>query len=394
MARRDLTRLLRPKSIALFGGGWAENVAEQLLKSGFDGAIWPVHPKRADIRGIPCIRSIDDLPAVPDAAFIGVNREASIDVVQRLAAMGAGGATCFASGFLESEAEGAGGAELQARLVEAAGSMPILGPNCYGFLNYLDTVTLWPDQHGGKRVERGVAIIAQSSNIAINMTMQKRSLPIAYVIAAGNQAQTGAAAIADALLDDPRVSAIGLYLEGFGDIRALEAFAARARQAGKPVVALKVGRSAEAKAATMTHTASLAGDSAAAAALLKRLGVIEATSIAGFLETLKLFDAFGPLPGDAVLSVSCSGGEASLMADLAQGSAIRFRPFRRSAARGAQGRAWPHRHNCQPVRLSHLHLGRCGADDEGVYRGASGQFRSHGLRARSAARRPLRSIGL
>ncbi len=127
---------------------------------------------------------------MPDAAFIGVNREASIDVVQHAGRHGRGRCHLLRFGFSESEAEGAGGAELQARLVEAAGSMPILGPNCYGFLNYLDTVTLWPDQHGGKRVERGVAIIAQSSNIAINMTMQKRSLPIAYVIAAGNQAQT------------------------------------------------------------------------------------------------------------------------------------------------------------------------------------------------------------
>jgi acyl-CoA synthetase (NDP forming) len=107
--------------------------------------------------------------------------------------------------------------------------MPILGPNCYGLINYLDNVTLWPDQHGGLPVDSGVAIVAQSSNIAINMTMQARGLPIAYVVAAGNQAQIGASDIAAALLDDDRVSAIGLYLEGFGDIRALEAFAAKAR---------------------------------------------------------------------------------------------------------------------------------------------------------------------
>jgi acyl-CoA synthetase (NDP forming) len=324
---RDLSRLLRPKSVALFGGGWAVNVAAQLKKSGFAGEIWPVNPKRSDILGIPCLASIDDLPAAPDAAFIGVNREASVDVVRRLREMGAGGATCFASGFLESEAEGTGGADLQQALVEAAGEMPILGPNCYGLLNYLDNVTLWPDQHGGVRVGAGVAIIAQSSNIAINMTMQARGLPIAYVVAAGNQAQTGIAQIASALLDDPRVTAIGLYLEGFGDIRALEAFAARARQAGKPVVALKIGRSQKAQAATMTHTASLAGNAAASSALLARLGFVEVRSIGVFLETLKPLHAFGPLPGGDVCSVSCSGGEASLMADMAEGTRIAWRDF-------------------------------------------------------------------
>ncbi|MEQ8741021.1 MAG: CoA-binding protein, partial [Hoeflea sp.] len=168
----DLSRLLRPRSIALFGGGWAVNVVAQLQKSGFDGQIWPVNPKRSDILGVPCIASIDDLPAAPDASFIGVNRDATVDVVRRLNAMGAGGATCFASGFRESESEGTGGAGLQDELVAAAGSMPILGPNCYGLINYLDNVALWPDQHGGVPVESGVAIVAQSSNIAINMTMQ------------------------------------------------------------------------------------------------------------------------------------------------------------------------------------------------------------------------------
>ncbi|MCZ4290940.1 acetate--CoA ligase family protein [Hoeflea alexandrii] len=324
---RDLSRLLRPRSIALFGGGWAVNVVAQLKKSGFDGEIWPVNPKRADILGVPCLASIDDLPSAPDASFIGVNRDATIEVVERLSAMSAGGATCFASGFLESEAETAGGADLQARLIAAAGDMPILGPNCYGLLNYLDNVTLWPDQHGGLKVESGVAIVAQSSNIAINMTMQARGLPIAYVVAAGNQAQVGASDIAAALLDDDRVSAIGLYLEGFGDIRALEAFAAKARARGKPVVAIKIGRSDKARAATMTHTASLAGNAAAGSALLKRLGIIEVETIAVFLETLKLLHSLGPLPGASVCSVSCSGGEASLMADLSSGSALDFVEF-------------------------------------------------------------------
>lgn len=323
---RDLSRLLAPKSIALFGGGWAVNVIAQLQKSGFAGEIWPVHPKRDEILGLPCFRSIDDLPSAPDASFIGVNREATIEVVKALSEMGGGGATCFASGFLESEAENTGGADLQAKLVQAAGDMPILGPNCYGILNYLDTVTLWPDQHGGQKVERGVGIIAQSSNIAINMTMQRRGLPIAYVVAAGNQAQMGVSQIGEALLADNRVSAIGLYLEGFGDIRALEQFAAKARFAGKPVVVLKIGRSEKAQLATMTHTASLAGSTAVSSALIKRLGFIEVRSISVFLETLKLLDGIGGLSGNAICSVSCSGGEASLIADLAS-ETLDFRDF-------------------------------------------------------------------
>jgi acyl-CoA synthetase (NDP forming) len=322
-----LSRLLRPKSIALLGGGWAVNVAAQLKKSGYAGAIWPVNPKRADILGIPCFPSVEALPAAPDAAFVGVNREAAVEVIGALARMGAGGATCFASGFAESEAEGTGGAALQARLVAAAGGMPVVGPNCYGFLNYLDNVTFWPDQHGGVPVARGVAIVGQSSNMAINMTMQARGLPIAYVLTAGNQAMVSLSDLGMAALADDRVTALGLHIEGFGDLRAFERLAAFARSKGKPVVVLKSGHSEAAQAATMTHTASLAGGAAASSALIDRLGMVEVRGLAAFLETLKLFHHGGPLRDEGIGSVSCSGGEASLIADVAMGTAIAWPAF-------------------------------------------------------------------
>ena len=329
----DLTRLLNPKSIALFGGAWAENVILQLQKSGYAGDIWPVHPKREKICGIPCFSDINKLPSPPDASFVGVNRELTIEVIETLSKMGAGGATCFASGFSESESEGTGGADLQSRLIKAAGDMPILGPNCYGLLNYLDNITLWPDQHGGRSCDRGVAIIGQSSNVLINMTMQKRSLPIAYTVAAGNQAQTQLSDIASYLLDDERVTAIGLYIEGFGDIRALEAMAEKARKLGKPIVAIKTGKSEKSKLATLTHTASLAGNAAASSALMKRLGIVEVQSIAVFLETLKLLHMFGYLKGNAISSMSCSGGEAGLIADMAEGSKLNFREISKAKSK-------------------------------------------------------------
>jgi acyl-CoA synthetase (NDP forming) len=323
---RNLSRLFRPRSIAVFGGGaWGPAVVEQCQKMGFDGEIWPVHPTRDEMHGLPCSRTVEDLPSAPDASFIGVNRNLTIDVVERLAQRGAGGAVCFASGFKESEGEIGGGADLQARLLAAAGDMPILGPNCYGLINYLDGALLWPDQHGGRRVDSGVAILTQSSNILINMTMQARGLPIAYCVAAGNQAQTGLAEMAMAVLDDPRVTAIGLHIEGIGDVRAFEALAAKARAMRKPIVALKVGRSDQARAGTVSHTASLAGTDAASRAFLTRLNMPTLRSIPEFLETLKLLHVHGPLPGRNLCSMSCSGGEASLIADAAVGRSVAFR---------------------------------------------------------------------
>ena len=211
-AARDLSRLFRPRSIAVFGGWWAENVIAQCRKSGFDGEIWPIHPHRAEMAGVACYDSLAALPAAPDAAFLGINRHAVIEVTRSLAKMGCGGGVCFASGFAET-----GDDDLQAALVDAAGGMPLLGPNCYGFLNYLDGAMLWPDQHGGRPVTSGVAIISQSSNIAINISMQARGLPIAYTACVGNQAQTTLTDMARTLLADERVTAAGLYVEGIID---------------------------------------------------------------------------------------------------------------------------------------------------------------------------------
>ena len=325
---RDLSRLLRPRSIAVIGGGaWCRAVVEQCRLIGFAGDLWVVHPKADEIAGITPLRRIADLPAPPDASFVGVNRFATIDVIAALSAMGAGGAVCFAAGFREAATEDADGSGLQDALLAAAGDMPIIGPNCYGFINYIAGAALWPDQHGGVRVDSGVALITQSSNVAINLTMQKRGLPIAYVVTVGNQAQTGLSQVGRALLDDPRVTALGLYIEGIDDLAELAALAAFAHQAGKPIVALKIGRSEQARSAAVSHTASMAGSDAGADALLARLGIGRVHSLSVFLETLKLLHVTGPLQSARIASMSCSGGEASLMADTACGTEISFPPL-------------------------------------------------------------------
>ena len=308
------SRLLRPRSIAVIGGLAAARVAEQCDRMGFDGALWPVHPKQDHIAGRPVFRSVADLPEAPDAAFVGVNRHATVEAVSALARAGAGGAICYASGFRES----ADGEALQHALVEAAGEMPILGPNCYGLLNLLDGIALWPDQHGGRRLEpneRGAAIVSQSSNMAISMTMQRRGLPVAYVATAGNQAQLGLSRIALALLDDDRVSALGLHVEGFDSVAGFEALARRARERKVPVVVMKTGRSERGRAANLSHTASVAGSDAGADAFLRRLGFARARSIPEFLETLKLFHVHGALGGSRLGVMCCSGGEASVLSD-------------------------------------------------------------------------------
>lgn len=322
---RPLNRLLRPHSVAVVGGGaWCSEVIRQLDRFAFKGAIWPVHPTANSVAGHRAYPSVDSLPEAPDAAFVGVNRHTTITIVAALAERGTGGAVCFASGFQESAAEDVSGGNLQDALVAAAGDMPILGPNCYGFINALDGALLWPDQHGCERTDRGVAILTQSSNIAINLTMQQRALPIAYTVTCGNMSQTSQAEIAAALLDDTRVTALGLHIEGFGDLHVWEYLVRKAWEKGIPLVALKAGASKHAQTTALSHTASLTGDDTGAQAVLDRLGIPRVTGLPEFLETLKLLHCRGRLDGNRIASISCSGGEASLIADLALGTSLTF----------------------------------------------------------------------
>jgi acyl-CoA synthetase (NDP forming) len=319
-----LDRLLHPRSIAVVGGAEAAEVIRQCDRMGFAGVVYAVNPHRTEMEGRPCHRTVEALPEAPDAAFVAVRREATVATVRALAEHGAGAAVCYASGFKEA---GEVGETLQCALVEAAGDMPVLGPNCYGLINYLDGALLWPDQHGGARCEHGVAILTQSSNIAVNLTMNRRGLPIAYLMALGNQARVGLAEGMEALVDDPRVSAIGLHIEGIDDGAAFDAAARRALAAGKPVVALKAGRSEAGARMALSHTASLAGADRVADAYFRRIGIARVHSIPAFLEALKLLHAGGPLAGRTIVSMSCSGGEASLVADAAEHRRLDFRGF-------------------------------------------------------------------
>jgi acyl-CoA synthetase (NDP forming) len=299
-------------------------VIEQNRRLGFAGPVWPVSERHLVIAGERAVARVAELAEAPDAAFVAVPAAACAGVVAELASTGCGAAVVYSSGFAETGPDGSG---RQRELVDAAGPMTLLGPNCYGMINYVDRALIWPDQHGGVPLrpgERGVAIVSQSSSIAISVTMTDTGLPLGYVVTVGNGAQTSVARAATALLGDERVSAIGLILETLADVRGLERLAALARDRGVGVVALVLGRGESARRAVQTHTASLAGDAAVGSAFLRRIGVGEVTSIDALLGGLCLLHCGGPLTDARLGSLSSSGGEAALIADAAVGRDVRF----------------------------------------------------------------------
>ena len=178
----------------------------------------------ATVAGERAYPRVAELPGVPDAAFVAVPAPACAPVVAELAAAGLRRGGGLQLG-LRRDRPGRRGAAAR-RCSPRPGSMPLLGPNCYGLVNYAERVLIWPDQHGGVALaagERGVAVVSQSSSIAISVTMADSGLPLASVVTVGNAAQLGVAPVAEALLDSERVSAVGLIVESLADLRGLGA---------------------------------------------------------------------------------------------------------------------------------------------------------------------------
>ena len=321
-----ISRLFSPKSIAFIGGSIAEMSIKRCQDMGFQGEIWPVHPTREFMAGHKCYASVKDLPSAPDAAYIGVNKEVTVQVVGELSELGAGGCVCYAAGFGEIGEEGQ---LVENQLIAAAGDMPLVGPNCFGFVNYLDKCALWPYLFGNypHPAQSGVAIISQSGNIAMNITMNDRSVNFTHVIATGNQTVLGAGDYIDALLLDDRVSVIGMYIEGLDNIEAFSRVAEKAVRKGVPIVVLKVGKTDASARQAISHTSSLAGSDSLYSALFDRLGVIRVDSLNRLLETVKILNIAKPITGRNIFSLSCSGGEAAIIADLVPEYQLEMRAF-------------------------------------------------------------------
>lgn len=334
--RAHLQRALNARSLAFIGGAEAASGIDYCRRLGFAGRIHAVNPKRAELAGIACVPTVEDLPQVPDSAWIAVGAEATIDAVARLAAMGAPSAVCYASGFSE-----AGQNEAERRLIAAAGEMAIVGPNCMGLVNYLDgvPVALSPGL-GTERPRFGVAMVAQSGTLIGNVVASERSLPISHLFSMGNQAVLDMADGIDAVADDPRVRAVLLYVEGIGDAAAFARAAARAFANGKTLIALKGGFSAMGRALALSHTGSLAGEPELREAFFQRLGIVTVESFPALLELGKIYAYDSAPTGNRFMVETCSGTDSGYCADLAERHGIAL-PQPGAGARRRWARALP-----------------------------------------------------
>ncbi len=319
----NLDRLLRPRSIAVVGaterpGSYGGEALLNLRRLRFAGAVHGVNPRRDRVHGFPCVPTLADLDAPPDAVVVAIPAAEAPAAVAEAGACGSGGAVVFAAGF----AEAGGGGTLQDRLVAAAGAheLPVCGPNGNGIVNLAAGVALWGDMVA-PREPGPVALVSQSGNLAVNALASRRGLRLHTVVSSGNEAVVSAAEYVAAIAGHDGVRAIAVYVEDEGDGARWCAALERCAREGVPVAMLKAGLSGAGAAAAQAHTGAVAGDGRVFRALAEEAGAAWATDPHELLELAKALAAGrrgGARRGGGVAIMTCSGGDSSVAADLAE----------------------------------------------------------------------------
>ncbi|HXD59917.1 MAG TPA: CoA-binding protein, partial [Thermoleophilaceae bacterium] len=313
----DLTRLLRPASIAVVGaserpGSYGAQTLLNLEAIGFDGEVVGVNPGRSEAYGRPCVPSLADLPAPADAVVVAIPAAGVAEVIEQAGAGGCGGAVVYSAGFAEVES----GVGLQEALIAAAErhALPVCGPNGNGIVAMHSRAALWGDALRPQEAGH-VALVSQSGNVAVNALATRRGLRFHTVVSCGNQAVLSAADYLEHLGRDEDVRSIALYLEDDGDgARLCDALAVCA-ESGVRVVVLKVGTTVEGKAAAAAHTGALAGDQRVFRALVEEAGAVWAGDVHELLELAKVLAVGVRSRGRSTAILTCSGGDSSLGAD-------------------------------------------------------------------------------
>ena len=316
-----IQKLLSPRSVAIIGASadpkkTTGRPVAYLQKHGFSGRILPVNPKVESIGELPCYPDIASLPEVPDVAVVLLGAERAHQAVKELSARGCAAAIVLASGYTETGEEGA---LRQKQLVEAAGSMRILGPNTIGLVNLTDKIVLSPS--GALEMDDfpvgGIGVVSQSGGILGSLLSRAaaRGIGLSKLISTSNEVDLELADFIDHLAEDPATKVIALYVETVRDPAKFRAACLKAARLGKPVVAFKIGRSEAGAKAAVSHTGAMAGADSMYDALFKQVGVIRAQSFSDLLDIPAALTTGRVLRGKRVAILTSTGGAGTLVSD-------------------------------------------------------------------------------
>ena len=318
-----LRAALTARRLAVVGASdksrWSHVTQATAERYGFGVERLLVNRRGEDVHGTKAYTSCRAIGEPIDIALLLVKNEALPDALRDAAAAGASSAVVLASGFGEA---GPAGREAQRALVELADELELLlfGPNCLGFVNFVDRTAAWaapapvPDAEPGS-----IALISQSGAIAIQLGRfaAKQAIGFSHVVSTGNEAMVGAIDVAATLVEDERVACLAIFLESIRDAEQFDDFASRAAELDKPVVMLKAGRSALAAEVIASHTGALAGDDRVIDAALRQAGVTRVASLEELIVTAGLLTSIGRVGPGKLGVVSISGGACDMVADAA-----------------------------------------------------------------------------
>lgn len=316
-----ISRLLQPRSVAIIGASadptkTAGRPVAYLRKHGYAGQILPVNPRADRIGELTCYPDIASLPVVPDVGIVLLGAERAHLAVRDLAARGTAAAIVLASGYTET---GEDGARRQRQLIEAAGSMRLLGPNTIGLVNLTDKIVL--SATGALEMDHfpvgGIGVVSQSGGILGSLLSRAsaRGIGLSKLISTSNEVDLELADFIDHLADDEATKVIALYVETVRNPAKFRAACLKAARMGKPVVAFKIGRSEAGAAAAVSHTGAMAGADRMYDALFRQTGVIRAQTFSDLLDIPVALATGRKLRGNRVAILTSTGGAGTLVSD-------------------------------------------------------------------------------
>lgn len=328
----NLNKLLKPTSVAVIGAsekeGFGGDVCRNILSYVEDRShVYFIHPKRDSVFGVPCYKSISDVPENVDLMVICTSQKTVIPLLQEGAKKGVGGAVVFASGY--GEVGTAEGKQNEAELIAAAKELDIavMGPNCAGFVNYVDNVQAFAFISAKRDRKGSVGVVSQSGQLCLSM-MDDPGMRFSYNISAGNGKIVQMEDYMDFLVDDEDTKVVSIYIEGVKNADKFAAVLKKAAEKRKPVVILKAGRSAKGGAIAASHTGSLSGSDASFDAVLKKFGAIRVDDLEELIAMSLMLSTMKRMPEKATFaSMNLSGGETGICADVGSLNGIEYPDF-------------------------------------------------------------------
>ena len=331
----DISRLMRPRSIAIVGISPEPSSAGFLMLKNleeyrYSGAIHLVSRNRSDVAGRACVKTIEDLPDGVDAAMLLIPRVAIEDAVRSCAKKKIGGIVIFAAGFGEAGGEWKAAQDRIAAIAEENG-IALCGPNCLGIVDFINRIPLTFSQQLGSvlDVAAGVVVVAQSGGLAgvVRVALRAKGIPVTCWVSTGNEAVLGLEDYAGYLLEEKTTQVVACFAEQIRKPQRFLEVAARARELGKPVVLLHAGKSAAAQESAKSHTGAMVGNYAVMETVLAHNAVLKVDTLEELIDVSELMFRFPVPPTKGCAMVTDSGAVKGMTLDLCESLGLDLPPL-------------------------------------------------------------------